>query len=59
LKSNGQALKQERCLPDVLSDHCDPPANLQKQFNNYLVPCPRRLNADWEEKVSAGEITIL
>jgi len=59
LKSNGQALKQEYCLPGVLSDHCDPPANFLNQLNSHLVPCPGRFNGDWEEKVNAGEITVL
>ena len=37
LKSNGQTLKQEYCLPGVLSDYCDPPANFLA-----LLYCHRR-----------------
>jgi len=36
LKSNGQALKQECCLPGVLSDHCDPPANVLNYYYYYF-----------------------
>ena len=42
LKSNGQALKQECCLPDVLNDHCIylPPTNFpepaQQPSDSYV-----------------------
>ena len=43
LKGNGQALEQKHCLPGVLGDTCDPPANFLNQLNSHLVPCPSNL----------------
>ena len=49
LESNEQALKQEYCFSDILSDLCDPPANFLDQLNSPLVPCPSSFNSDWKE----------
>jgi len=34
-------------------------ANFLNQLNSHLVPYPSSFNGNWEEKVSAGKITIL
>jgi len=40
LEGNGRALEQKHCLPGVLSDKCDLPANFLNQLNSIWFHVP-------------------
>ena len=59
LKSHGQALKQERCLPGLFCDTGDAPANLLCELDGHDIPCASCLSGKWVEDVSSSQLVVL